>query len=154
MPKIDIANIPVREGTHYPAPYADIVKGRSKRALADAGGLTQFGVNLTRLRPGAASAHRHWHRNEDEFIYVLEGEATLVEDTGEAVLRAGQAAAFKAGVENGHHLVNRSNADVLYLEIGTRAIDEVATYTDPSVDMLAVKEAGRWTARKRGGEPY
>ncbi|MBI1365851.1 MAG: cupin domain-containing protein [Alphaproteobacteria bacterium] len=154
MPKINISAIATRETTNYPAPYADIVRGRSKKAIGDAGGLTQFGVNLTRLKPGAASAHRHWHRNEDEFIFMLEGEAVLVEDSGETTLRAGDAAAFKAGAENGHHLLNRSGADAVFLEVGTRADHDVTTYTDPAIDLLAVKEGGRWSMRRRSGAPY
>jgi uncharacterized cupin superfamily protein len=86
-------------------------------------------VNYTRLRPGAASALRHWHEREDELVFVLEGELVLVEDGGETVLRAGDAAAFKAGVANGHHLVNRSERDALLLEIGTRSTAEVAHYS-------------------------
>jgi uncharacterized cupin superfamily protein len=124
-----------------------------KQKLGGAGGLTQFGVNLTRLRPGAASAHRHWHKNEDEFVFVVEGEVMLVEDGGETMLRKGDAAAFKAGVPVGHHLVNRSRSDAVFLEVGTRADDEVATYTDPAVDMLVAKEGGRWRASRRNGEP-
>ncbi|MGE0410092.1 MAG: cupin domain-containing protein [Amphiplicatus sp.] len=154
MPKIDIAATSAVARTIYPEAYAKVVKGRSKKQLGEAGGLTQFGVNLTRLKPGAASAHRHWHRNEDEFIYILEGEATLIEDDGETPLRAGDCAAFKAGAVLGHHLVNRSSRDAVILEVGSRAEDEVVTYTDPEVDLLVVKERGRWTARHRNGTPY
>ncbi|MFL5033683.1 MAG: cupin domain-containing protein, partial [Microvirga sp.] len=111
MPKIDIAAIPVRERTGYPPPYAEAVKGRLFQALGDAAGLTQFGVNLVRLKPGAASSQRHWHENEDEFLIVLEGELVLVEDEGETILRAGDTAGFKAGVPNGHHLLNRTERD-------------------------------------------
>ena len=94
--------------------------------MGDLGDLTQFGVNLTRLKPGAASAHKHWHQNEDEFIYMLQGEAVLVEDTGETILRAGEAATFKAGVKNGHMLVNRSEEDAAFLEIGSRSEGEIS----------------------------
>ncbi len=154
MPKIDLASLPTHERTTYPPQYAGVVKGRLKKMLADAGGLTQFGVNLTRLKPGAASAHRHWHKNEDEFVYVLEGEAMLVEDDKETPLRAGEAAAFRAGAAVGHQLVNRSSRDVVFIEVGTRAQDDVVTYTDPGVDMLMVKESGRWIPRHRNGAPY
>lgn len=154
MPKIDIDKLPAIERTGYPPAFAGIVKGRLKKILGEAGGLTQFGVNLTRLRPGAASAHRHWHKNEDEFVYIIEGEATLIEDRGEALLKPGDAAAFKAGVATGHHLVNRSSADVVYLEIGTKADRDVSTYTDPAVDMMFVKTGGRWKALRRDGTPY
>jgi uncharacterized cupin superfamily protein len=154
MPQIDVAALPAIERTGYPPQYAAIVKGRQKKIVGDAGGLTQFGVNLTRLKPGAASAHRHWHRNEDEFVYMLEGEAVLVEDAGETLLRPGDAAAFKAGVAVGHHIVNRSTRDAVFLEVGTRVENDVSTYTDPAVDMQFVKENGAWKALHRSGEPY
>ncbi len=154
MPKIDIDKIAAMTGTGYPAPYRRLVAGREKKRLGDAGGLTQFGVNLTLLKPGAASALRHWHECEDEFVYVLSGEATLVEDSGESVLRAGEAAAFPAGAANGHHLVNRSNADVVFLEVGTRAATEIAEYTDPAVDMKAVKDDKGWRYVRRDGTPW
>ena len=124
MPKIDIAKAVVRTKGLYPQPYNHVGDGREKTALGNVAGLTQFGVNLTRLKPGAASALRHWHENEDEFVYVLEGEIALIEDSGETILKPGDAAGFKAGVSNGHHLVNKSNADAVYLEIGTRATTE------------------------------
>src|SRR5215469_5588003 len=117
MPKIEIAKATVRTKGAYPHPYADVTDGREKAALGNMAGLTQFGVNLTRLKPGAASALRHWHENEDEFIYVLEGEIALIEDGGTTVLQRGDAAGFKAGVANGHHLVNKSQRDALYLEV-------------------------------------
>jgi uncharacterized cupin superfamily protein len=153
MPKVDVAAIRAEERTVYPPPYAAIVKGRLKKKLGDAAGLTQFGVNLTRLKPGAASSHRHWHENEDEFVFILEGEAMLVEDGSETRLVAGDAAAFKAGVAIGHHIVNRSARDVAYLEIGARSTNDDVTYTDPLVDMQVSKDAGRWIARRRNGEP-
>ncbi len=153
MPRIDLKDAPVRTSCAYPGALAEHCAGRAKIALGDLGGLDQFGVNLTRLAPGAASAHRHWHLKEDEFIYLLEGEAVLVEDDGETLLRAGDAAAFKAGVAKGHMLVNRSDRDVLFLEVGTRSSDDVVTYTDRDVDMAARKEAGAWTFSRRNGEP-
>jgi len=113
VPKIDIAGAIVKTSTGYPAPFRGRIAGRERKALGNLAGLTQFGVNLTRLKPGAASALRHWHENEDEFIYVLEGELILIEDDGETLLRAGDAAGFKAGVPNGHHLVNNSGRDAL-----------------------------------------
>ena len=114
MPKIDIGGLRLDTRRGYPPPHDERVAGRSKRRLGDAAGLTQFGVNLTTLKPGSASALRHWHENEDEFVYVLEGELTLIEDEGETILKAGDAAGFKAGVANGHHLVNRSGRDAVY----------------------------------------
>src|SRR6476619_6306325 len=118
MPKIDMSKVVVRTGSIYPQEFQSVVAGREKRALGNAAGLTQFGVNLTRLKPGAASALRHWHEQEDEFVYVLEGELVLIEDGGETLLKPGDCAGFKAGVSNGHHLVNKSQRDALYLEIG------------------------------------
>jgi uncharacterized cupin superfamily protein len=130
-----------------------VVHGREKRALGDLAGLTQFGVNLTRLKPGAASALRHWHEQEDEFVFVVEGELVLIEDDGETVLKQGEAAGFKAGVANGHQLVNRSDRDALYLEIGTRAAHERAHYPDD--DMALMRDAqGKFTITRKSGEPY
>ena len=155
MPKINFSKETPKTTCSYPAPYDAHCQGRSKIALGDLGGLDQFGVNLTRLKPGAASAHKHWHKNEDEFVYVLEGSVILVEDDDETVLVAGDAATFKAGIENGHMLVNRSKADALFLEVGTRAEEEVSSYTDPEVDLQMVKrEAEAWTALRKDGEPY
>ena len=154
MPKVDLTIASARTGCAYPAPYKGHCAGRSKIALGDLGGLDQFGVNLTRLAPGAASAHRHWHQNEDEFVYMLEGEAVLVEDNGEAVLRPGDVATFKAGVENGHMLVNRSDKDAVFLEVGARAAEEVCTYTDPDVDLRMVNAGDGWKTLHKNGEAY
>lgn len=154
MPKIDIAAVPVIAVTGYPAPYRHVVDGRSRQRLGDAGGITQFGVNLTRLKPGAASALRHWHETEDEFVHVIEGQLVLVEDAGEVLLKAGEAAAFPAGAPNGHHLVNRSGADAVYLEIGTRTKSDRVTYTGPGIDLAAVNDGGGWRYVRKSGEPW
>ncbi len=154
MPKIDIAAVPVIAATGYPPPYRSVVDGRSRQRLGDAGGLAQYGVNLTRLKPGAASALRHWHETEDEFVFMVAGEATLVEDSGETLLKAGEAAAFPAGAPNGHHLVNRSGADAVYLEIGTRTKADRVTYTGAGVDLVAVNEGDGWRYLKRSGEGW
>jgi uncharacterized cupin superfamily protein len=135
---VDPAAIEPRVGSIYPEPFRAVSAGREKQALGNLAGLTQFGVNLTRLKPGAASALRHWHVEEDEFIYVLEGEATLITDAGEQVLGPGMAAGFPAGKEDGHHLVNKSQADVLYLEIGSRHPGEEAHYPDVDLQMRRV----------------
>jgi uncharacterized cupin superfamily protein len=149
MPKIDLSKCAVRSTTIYPAEYAAFTEGRIKTVLGIEAGLTQFGVNLTRLKPGAASALRHWHETEDEFVYIVEGEATLCEDDGETVLRAGDCAGFKAGVRNGHCLINKSQSDVVYLEIGTRAATDTFHYSD--VDMMGDKsESGVRFMRKNG----
>ena len=152
MPKIDISKAVVRTTTVYPKPLDRVTEGREKAALGNVVGLTQFGVNLTRLKPGAASALRHWHEQEDEFVFVLEGEITLIEDGGETVLKPGDCAGFKAGVPNGHHLVNKSERDVLYLEIGTRAAAERAHY--PDCDLIMERDAKGMRFLHRSGEPY
>ena len=152
MPKIDVAALAEVNSTGYPPVYADLVKGRFRKRLGRAGGLTQFGVNLCRLAPGSATSQRHWHEKEDEFVYVLDGELVLIEDEGETVLKAGDAAAFKAGVRNGHHLVNRSDRDALLLEIGTRDPNDRGEYSD--VDMIFVREEGRDRFLRRDGSPF
>jgi uncharacterized cupin superfamily protein len=152
MPKIDIAKAAVRTKGVYPQPHARVTDGREKAALGNVAGLTQFGVNLTRLKPGAASALRHWHENEDEFVYVLEGEIVLIEDGGETVLKPGECAGFKAGVANGHHLVNKSQNEVVYLEIGTRAAAERGHY--PDVDLVMERDERGMRFLRRSGEPY
>ncbi len=136
-PALDPASVPSRTGSIYPPPHDRAVHGRAKRALTGALGLTQFGVNLTELAPGAATAIRHWHTREDEFVYVLSGEAVLVTDSGEQVLTAGQCAGFPAGVADGHCIVNRSDAPVLLLEVGSRDdLDEVH-YPDTDLHLTA-----------------
>jgi uncharacterized cupin superfamily protein len=129
-----------------------VVYGRERRRLGNAAGLDQFGVNLTTLRPGAASALRHWHECEDEFVYVLEGEVVLIENGGETVLKAGDAAGFKANSSNGHHLVNRTTNDAVYLEIGTRAKHERVQY--PDVDLVAVRDDNGMRFTHKNGDPY
>ena len=152
MPKIDIANLPLDTRTGYPPPLNRVVEGRIRKRLGNAVGLDQFGVNLTTLKPGAASALRHWHEKEDELVYVLAGEVVLVEDEGETVLKPGDAAGFKANAPNGHHLINKSTADVIFLEIGTRSKIETAHY--PDLDLVAIRdEKGMRYGRKNGG-PY
>ena len=152
MPKIDIDRLPVDGRSTYPEPFNRVVAGRSRKRLGVAAGLDQFGVNLTTLKPGAASALRHWHEREDELVFVLEGELTLIEDDGETPLRAGEAAGFKANVANGHHLVNKSNRDAVYLEIGTRSKHERAEY--PDVDLVVVRDETGGHYMHRDGKPY
>jgi uncharacterized cupin superfamily protein len=142
-----------RIGTNYPAQYADNCKTREKRALGDQFGLTQFGANLTTLPPGCWSSLRHWHANEDELIYVLEGEITLVDDDGEHVLKPGMCAGFKAGVQNGHHLINRGSRTAHYLEIGSRMADEDVTY--PDTDLKVTRTAGGpYVHTRKDGTPF
>lgn len=134
MPRIDIESTPRRSGSSYPAPFDQPCRDRVRRRLGDAGGLTDFGVNLLELAPGVWSSQRHWHAAEDEFVWVLEGEVTLIDDEGEQVLRAGDCAAFPKGDGNGHHLVNRSNAVARCLEIGSRKPDQDAC-DYPDIDL-------------------
>ncbi len=152
MPKIDIAKIPLDTATDYPPPFNQAVEGRQRKRLGRAAGLNQFGVNICTLKPGAASSQRHWHENEDEFVYVLEGVVVLCEDAGETVLKAGEAAAWKAGVADGHCLVNRSDRDAVVLEIGSRAEKERAFYSD--IDMMVVRDGKEFRYTKKSGEPY
>jgi uncharacterized cupin superfamily protein len=152
MPKIDIANVPVDTRTGYPKPFDRVVIGRERRRLGNAVGLDQFGVNLTTLKPGAASALRHWHEKEDEFVYILEGEVMLIEDGGECVLKPGDAAGFKANNRNGHQLVNRGSRDAVYLEIGTRSEHERVDY--PGVDLMVVRDDKGMRYTHKNGEPY
>jgi uncharacterized cupin superfamily protein len=147
--KIDIAALPPRTGTFYPPPYAEACLARERRILGDAAGLTQFGVNLQRLPPGAWSSQRHWHSKEDEFVFVVAGEVVLVTDDGEEILKAGDCAGFKAGDANGHHLQNRSGADALLLEIGSR--DETDACDYPDID-LVLSQGKQY--RHRDGTPY
>jgi uncharacterized cupin superfamily protein len=150
MPKIDIAKLPVESRSTYPEPFKRAVEGRSRKRLGNAASLDQFGVNLTTLKPGAASALRHWHEKEDELVYVL--EVVLIEDDGETVLKAGDAAGFKASVRNGHHLVNKSGRDAVYLEIGTRSKYERADYPDDDLIVIRDESGGRFT--HKDGKPY
>ena len=152
MPKIDTDQLKVDTYTGYPEPFRQAVLGRERKRLGNAVGLDQFGVNLSRLKPGAASSQRHWHQNEDELVYVLEGELVLVEDGGETVLKPGDAAGWKAGVPNGHCLINRTDRDAVYLEIGSRAGNEVATY--PDIDMRAERDDKGMRYVRKDGSPY
>ena len=150
--KIDIAALAPLVGTLYPPPYSEPCLARERRRLGDAAGLTQFGVNLLRLPPGAWSSQRHWHTRSDEFVYVVGGEVVLVTDDGEEVLKAGDAAGFKADDGNGHQLQNRSDRDAFVLEVGTRVQGDVAYY--PDIDMVAPAEAQPAAYTHRDGTPY
>lgn len=147
-----VIDLPSRASTNYPPSFAAAVAGREKRVLGEPFGLEQFGVNLTTLAPGSASSHRHWHEREDEFIYMLDGEIVLTDDAGEHRLTVGMCAGFKAGVANGHCLINRSNAPATYLEIGSRSLEECSTY--PDVDLKGVKSGGKWSFTRKDGTSY
>ena len=148
MKKIDKATAPVTEGTRYPEPYDRPCRARSRIRLGDAAGLEQFGVNLCRLPPGAWSSQRHWHTQEDEFVYVVEGVLVLVTDAGEETMRAGDCAGFKASAADGHHFQNRSGSDALILEVGSRHEEDAAHY--PDIDLQAIGDA----YLHKDGTPY
>jgi uncharacterized cupin superfamily protein len=152
MPKLDPSAAPVKMGSIYPSPYAEMMAGRSSLRLGDAGGLTQFGVNLVTVPPGGMSSLRHWHQYEDEFVMVTDGEFVLVQDAGETIMRPGDCAAFPAGVPDGHHFLNRSDRPARFLVVGTRAPREVATYSD--VDMMVHQEGGRSRFTHKDGSDW
>jgi uncharacterized cupin superfamily protein len=151
-PAFDPKDLPEQSSTGYPEPYKSRVAGRHKRRLGDAAGLKNFGVNLTRLDPGAESSMRHWHTKQDEFIYVLEGEVTLVTDAGRQKLTPGMAAGFPAGRADGHQLANETRKPALYLEIGDRTPGDGATYSD--VDLAAHLVDAKWVFTHKDGSPY
>lgn len=150
--RIDAAAVVPVIGTLYPPPFDLPCRERERSRLGDTAGLTHFGVNLLRLKPGTWSSQRHWHSHEDEFIYVLEGEVTLVTDAGAELLRAGDAAGFKAGETDGHHLQNRGTAEALVLEVGSRA-PELDKTTYPGLDLLA-PPGSTLTFTHLDGKPY
>jgi uncharacterized cupin superfamily protein len=150
VPKVDIAAIRKIQGVPYPPPFDAPCAERIRQRLGNAGGLTDFGINLMRLPPGNWSSQRHWHSHEDEFVYVLEGELTLVEDAGETVPRAGDCAAFPKGAGNGHHLINRAATTAVYLEAGSRHPADLTTCSD--IDLKSANDDGLW--RRKDGTPY
>jgi uncharacterized cupin superfamily protein len=150
MPKIDIDVVPARQGSGYPAPFDAPCSTRTRKRLGEWGGLRDFGVNLMTLPPGGWSSQRHWHSHEDEFVYVLEGELTLIEDAGETKLRAGDCAAFPKDTGNGHHMINRSDAMAVYLEAGSRNLQDLTTCSD--IDMKSAHADGRFV--RKDGTPY
>ncbi len=158
MPKIDCEQAPAFKGSSYPQPFDEPCRERAGRRLGVAAGLTQFGVNLVTLPPGAWSSQRHWHEHEDELVYVISGELVLVEDDGETVLLPGDCAGWRAGVHNGHHLVNRSARDASFLAVGTRDERDFGEY--PDIDLKF--NPGRYnhsggpaaSFSHKDGEPY
>ncbi len=152
-PALDPRTVEAVSRSGYPEPYRARVLPRSKRAIGDALGLTRIGINYTVLPPGKESSMRHWHTHEDEFVFVLQGELVLRTSRGEQVLTAGMCAGFPAGVEDGHHLINRSSADAVYLEVSNRDGSDGAHYSDPDVDLRwnAAHPRGRFT--RRDGTP-
>ena len=149
--RIDVQAVPRASGSGYPSPFDRPCAARTRQRLGDAAGLSDFGVNLLRLAPGAWSSQRHWHSAEDEFVYVLEGELVLITDTGEETLRPGDCAGFKAGIHDAHHLQNRSDRDALALEVGARKReDDEGDY--PDIDLRFLKGDGGYV--HKDGTPY
>jgi uncharacterized cupin superfamily protein len=149
MPKLDLEAIEQTNRTGYPPPFAEAMARRLYRRLAPAAGIEDFGFSHVVLQPGGISSQRHWHEGEDELVVMLSGEATLVEDDGETMLRAGDVAAFPKGVANGHHLVNRSNADCVFVAVGRTAVTDCHY---PDVDMHLDAASGRFT--RKDGSAY
>jgi uncharacterized cupin superfamily protein len=143
---------PRTKPSNYPEPFASRMAGREKRALGDRFGLANFGVNLTRLAPGAVSALRHAHTRQDEFVYILEGRPTLHTDEGRTPLAPGMCAGFKAGTGNGHRLVNETAETVVYLEVGDRTPGDEGSYPDD--DLVAQRVDDRWIFTHKDGTPY
>jgi uncharacterized cupin superfamily protein len=152
MGVIDQSKCPVKTGSIYPEPYAAQMAGRSSLRLGQAAGLTQFGANLVIIQPGASSSLRHWHRNEDEFVIITEGELVLVQDEGECVMRPGDCAAWPAGDTNGHCLLNRTDREARFLVVGSKAPHEVVTYSD--VDLVIAMQDGEARFTYRDGTPW
>jgi uncharacterized cupin superfamily protein len=152
MGLIDQSQCRARTGTIYPQPYASQVAGRSYKRLGDAAGLTQFGANLVTLEPGARSSLRHWHRAEDEFVMVTEGELVLVQDEGEYVMHPGDCAAWPAGDRNGHCFLNRTDREARFLVVGSKAAHEVVTYSDE--DLMIEVNDGKPALLYRDGTPW
>ncbi|UWQ51138.1 cupin domain-containing protein [Leisingera caerulea] len=151
MPKLDLSQLPWRTGSGYPGKLAEACKGRSVQPLGDPGGLSQFGVNIVRLEPGAASSLRHYHMEQDEFVMVTEGSCTLIDDQGAHEMQPGDCAAFPAGEANGHHLVNRSDKPAAFLVVGTRTETETGYYSD--LDMMVKFARSEFTFTRKDGSP-
>jgi uncharacterized cupin superfamily protein len=150
VPKIDLTKIPNHKGSKFPPPFDALCAERRRRRLGPAGPIRDFGVNIMTLPPGCWSSLRHWHSHEDEFVCVLKGTLTLVEDGGETVLNAGDCAAFPKGVNNGHHLINKSSAIAAFLEVGSRHPRDLTTCSD--VDVMRSNAGGGYV--HKDGKPY
>ena len=153
MKKIDLETAPKRDGSAYPAPYDAPCKALRRLKVGDAAGLTQFGVNLVTVDPGVWSSQRHWHAEEDEFVYVLDGELVLITDAGEEIMRAGDCAGFKAGVRDGHHFINRSNAPARFLVVGGRGDGDWGEYSDIDMKFHPGRYSGKGGYTKKDGTP-
>ncbi|TAE52684.1 MAG: cupin domain-containing protein [Nostocales cyanobacterium] len=147
---INPENVDIRTTSVYPQIFQSRILGRVKQALGNAAGLKNFGVNLVTLAPGSSSALRHWHTKQDEFIYIIQGEATLISNAGAEIMTAGMMAGFPAGEENGHQLVNNSDAEVIYLEVGDRTPEDEVYYPDD--DLIAKSsDDGKWIFTHKDG---
>lgn len=154
MPKIDISKVNVRTGSGYPAPFDEPCRARKSERLSDAGGITQFGVHRFVLSPGAWSSQRHWHTHEDELVYILRGRPVLVDDNGETQLEPGDVTTHVAGEPNGHHMINRTEEDVLYLIVGTRnPKEDTGHYPDVDLHIPANGTVNRQFTNK-SGKPF
>lgn len=145
MPVLDIKKAPIRTGSAYPEPYASQMAGRSTQLLGDLAGLSQFGVNIVTLQPSAVASLRHWHLREDEFAMVLDGVLTLIEGDDEVEMRAGDCAAWKAGVATGHRFVNQSDAPARFLVVGTKVDEDICTYVDVDMKVHITPKGNRFT---------
>jgi uncharacterized cupin superfamily protein len=153
MPKIDLAALPERSGSRYPAPYDEPCRERRWKALGDPAGLTQFGVNLLTLPPGAWSSQRHWHSHEDELVYVLSGEVVMATDAGDETLRAGDCAGFKAGVRDGHNFQNRSAEPVTLLVVGSRDDRDWGEYSEIDMRFGPGRYSSKPSYTRKDGSP-
>ncbi len=149
MPIIDVDSIVPNSGSSYPKPFDEIASKKTWLELGQAAGLTQFGVSMMTIEPGGMSSQRHWHEGEDEFLLMISGELVLVEENNETVMRSGDMAGFKAGIENGHHMVNRSEEEAKFLIVGTSAINDICHY--PDIDLrFEANEKGDSFVNKAG----
>jgi uncharacterized cupin superfamily protein len=154
LPAIAAAEAPPRtKPSNYPEPFASRMARREKRPLGDLFGLTNFGVNLTRLTPGGMSALRHAHSRQDELVYILQGRPTLITDAGENILAPGMCAGFKAGSSDAHYLVNRTESGVVFLEVGDRSADDTVAYPDDDIQAVLGAD-GQWRFAHKDGRPY
>ena len=151
-PAFNPFDVPGTTGSSYPDPLKPVAEHRLKRRLGNHGGLNNFGVNMVTLPPESGSALRHHHSAQDEFIYIIAGTPTLVTDAGEQTMAPGQCAAFPAGAGDGHKLMNNSDAEVIYLEVGDRTDNDVVSYPDD--DLSGVFTNGAFTFTRKSGEPY
>jgi uncharacterized cupin superfamily protein len=151
MPKLDLSQLPTHSRFSYPGKLADGFEGRSVQPLGDAGGITQYGVNIVQIAPGAQSSLRHYHTQQDEFLMMTEGELVLVDDDGDHVMRPGDCAAFPAGDANGHHLINKTEVPAAFLVVGTRTPTETAIYSD--IDMKVDVNADGYSFTRKDGSP-